>query len=169
MVKWDCPRGHTLSIACSIVKGVCRFCIQEDKIKEQKRERDEKLEAERQRNQAAYAKELAELESEVSHLRRIKSDGFTDAERARVLAQYKQEIEELKNPQAPPENVISNSILLPQTPSTSEINGIEQGRKPPVSDDIPASGNTLVKTPLQVPKTGQGMLTVAPSKAKADW
>ncbi|KAJ6117876.1 hypothetical protein N7523_005782 [Penicillium sp. IBT 18751x] len=74
IVKWKCPRGHSSSLPCAQVKGSCRFCIQEDLLKERKRERDLKLETERQRRQAAYAQQLAEAQDEASHLRRLRHD-----------------------------------------------------------------------------------------------
>ncbi|KAJ5272282.1 hypothetical protein N7478_007407 [Penicillium angulare] len=98
IIKWNCPRGHTLSVSCSMAKGSCRFCNQEDAMKKRKHERDAKLEAERQRKQSIYAQQIAELQSEASHLRRLKGDQIIDAERTRVLEQHREEIKQLQSP-----------------------------------------------------------------------
>lgn len=162
IVKWNCPRGHTLSVRCSSVKGACRFCNQEDAIKERKHERDQNLEAERQRKQAAYARELAELQDEASHLRRLRSDVLANAEQDRVIKQYRDEIEALKSPVKPVETIVnSRSVgkiaIVPDSPepTTTEKNTEyikpsrdESHKKIKVSDPMP---------------------TQAPSEAKADW
>ncbi|OQD90595.1 hypothetical protein PENANT_c001G07088 [Penicillium antarcticum] len=105
IVKWRCPRGHESSLPCSQSKGHCRFCIQEDAVKERRRQRDLKLETERQRKQERYAQQIAEAQDEASHLRRLRKDESDDFERARVLEQHHQEIEDLKAPRKTPDMV----------------------------------------------------------------
>lgn len=162
IVKWKCPRGHSSSLPCAQVKGSCRFCIQEDLIKERKRERDLKLETERQRKQAAYAQQLAEAQDEASHLRRLRHDELDDAERTRILEHHYQEIKDLKNP-------------LKMTQIETEDKG---AREVPASS-IPsgsAAGEDKVKgtrscklEPGATSMPRQAMPTQKSSKAKNDW
>lgn len=163
IVKWNCPRGHTLSVRCSTISGACRFCTQEDIIKERKRERDQKLEAERQRKQAAYAQELAELQDEASHLRRLRGNILVDTEQAKVIQQYRDEIEALKSPAKPSENMANAQSVgnTATTPVSHELITTEESKeytKPP--GDEPRKKN--IKAPDAMP-------TQAPSEAKAEW
>lgn len=145
-----------------MVKGACRFCTQEDLIKQRNHERDAKLEAARQKKQAAYAQELAELQDEAAHLRRLRGDASTDAEQAKVLKRYREEIEGLKNPPRPAENIVNTKraeqeavkTFLPE-PATPE-NGKDHTKIP--RDE-----------PRKKPKTPEAMPKNTPSEAKADW
>lgn len=161
-VQWKCPRGHTLSLSCSTVKGACRFCTQEDVINRRKHERDLKLEAARQTRQAAYAQQLAELQDEASFLRRLRGDASIDAEQAKVLKQYREEIKELKSPVAPAKHMVNTngaaeeaSRSTPPAPATPEN----------VKDHTKIAGDK----PREKPKTREAMPNNEPSEAKADW
>ncbi|GAD99219.1 conserved hypothetical protein [Paecilomyces variotii No. 5] len=162
IVKWNCPRGHTLSVPCSKIKGACRFCTEEDVIRERKRERDQKLETERQKKQAAYAQELAELQDEASHLRRLRGNVLVDAEQAKVIKQYRDEIEALKSPAKPGRNMAGtqNVAARATTPVSHELITTEKSKeytKPP-SDE-----------PRKKIKVPGAMPTQAPSEAKSEW
>ncbi|EED23738.1 conserved hypothetical protein [Talaromyces stipitatus ATCC 10500] len=165
VVKWNCPRGHTSSLPCSMVKGACRFCTQEDTIKKRKHERDQKLEAERQRKQTAYAQKLAELQDEASHLRRLRGDAFADAEYAKVLNQYREEIESLKSPQQPVTNTVSTK--------SAELKDRRSGSPEPVTSENNAGYSKNTKTPedrpREKPKAEQTMPNNIPSEAKVEW
>ncbi|KAJ5150850.1 uncharacterized protein N7482_010102 [Penicillium canariense] len=164
LVKWDCPRGHSLSLPCAQAKRACRFCGQEDLIKERKRERDLKLEAERQRKQAAYAQQLAEAQDEASHLRRLRRDDLDNAERSRVLEQHHQEIEALKNPPKVTKNAKDaieheGAREVPASPSFTGIDTGEDTRKQP---RIGSNEHSDRSKP-------QAMPSQKPSKARSDW
>ncbi|KGO64122.1 ATPase, AAA-type, core [Penicillium italicum] len=168
IVKWTCPRGHVLSLSCSQVKRSCRFCIQEDQVKERKRKRDLDLERERQRKQNEYAQQLAEAQEEASHLRRIRRDKLDDRERARVLEQHRQEIEDLRNPlrpTSPPRGLSSRTIA--STPSTIKKASLDS------RDTIVQSRSVASDTVTQSPSTKHTSRQVMPppkiSAAKDDW
>ncbi|KAG0159823.1 hypothetical protein PDIDSM_7350 [Penicillium digitatum] len=157
IVKWNCSRGHSLSLSCSQVKRSCHFCIQEDQVKERKRKRDLELENERQRKQNEYAQQLAEAQEEASHLRRVRRDEFDDAERARVLEQHRQEIEDLKNPlrsACPPRKLGSGTIASKQSI---------------VTEETPDSTGTITRRPSVQPTSRQVMPPPKTSAAKKDW
>ncbi|CAI7659971.1 unnamed protein product [Penicillium viridicatum] len=161
IVKWKCPRGHSLSLSCSQAKGSCRFCIQEDQVKERRRKRDLELERERQRKQNEYARQLAEAQEEASHLKRLRRDEFDDAERARVLEQHHQEIEDLKNPPrppsrpAPPQRRLSSGTIA-STPST-------------ITEANSDTSVTVTQSPSVQPTSRQVMPLKKASAAKGDW
>lgn len=162
IVKWSCPRGHTLSVSCSSVQGACRLCTQEDAIKERRRERDQNLEAERQRRQAAYARELAELQDEASHLRRLRGDSLAKSEQDKVIKQYRDEIEALKSPAKPVKTMISTQSVreLATVPVSHESTTTEK------SEEYTKHSRDESRKKIKVPNP---MPTQAPSEAKADW
>ncbi|CDM37011.1 hypothetical protein DTO013E5_7175 [Penicillium roqueforti] len=157
IVKWKCSRGHSLSLSCSQAKGSCRFCIQEDQVKERKRQRDIRLEIERQRKQNEYARKLAEAQEEASHLKRVRRDEFDDMERAKVLEQYRQEIEDLKNPPRPvsPQRKLSSGAI-PSTPAT-------------ITEASSESSATGTQSRSVQPPSRQVMPSQKMSAAQADW
>lgn len=161
IVKWKCPRGHSLSLSCSQAKGSCRFCIQEDQVKERRRKRDLELELERQRKQNEYARQLAEVQEEASHLKRVQRDEFEDAERARVLEQHHQEIEDLKNPPRPPSHPASPQRRLSSGTITSTTSAITEA-----SSDSSVTGT---QSPSVQPTSRQVMPPKKTSGAKGDW
>ncbi|KAJ5505540.1 ATPase AAA-type core [Penicillium expansum] len=142
IVKWTCPRGHCLSLSCSQVKRSCRFCIQEDQVKERKRKRDLELEKERQRKQNE----------------RVRRDELDDTERARVLEQHRQEIEDLRNP--PPTSISSAGIELWNNSNSDSSDTITQSRS--------VASDTVTQRASAQPSR-QVMPPPKISAAKRDW
>lgn len=174
-MKWKCPRGHSLSLSCSQAKGSCRFCIQEDQVKERRRKRDLELEQERQRKQNEYARQLAEAQEEASHLKRVRRDEFDDAERARVLEQHRQEIEDLKNPPqipsppASPQRRLSSGTIA-STASTTEASSDSSGTPSTITEASSDSSVTVTRKSHSVqPTSRQAMPPKKTSAAKGDW
>lgn len=97
IVEWVCPRNHKISRLCFQNDTVCRKCATEDRRKEIKRLRDHKLDAERERKQREYAQQLAEVQDEIAHQRRLLRDQAEEREREKILQQHKQDLENLKN------------------------------------------------------------------------
>lgn len=175
IVKWKCPRGHSLSLSCSQAKGSCRFCIQEDQVKERRHKRDLELEQERQRKQNEYARQLAEAQEEASHLKRVRRDEFDDAERARVLEQHRQEIEDLKNPPqipsppASPQRRLSSGTIA-STASITEASSDSSGTPSTITEASSDSSVTVTRKSHSVqPTSRQAMPPKKTSAAKGDW
>lgn len=168
IVKWTCPRGHCLSLSCSQVKRSCRFCIQEDQVKERKRKRDLELEKERQRKQNEYAQQLAEAQEEASHLRRVRRDEFDDTERARVLEQHRQEIEDLRNPPRPvsPPRELSSGTTVRTPPTVTEANSDSSDT---TTQSRSVANDTVTQRASAQPTNRQVMPPPKISAAKRDW
>ncbi|KAJ5114222.1 hypothetical protein N7456_002756 [Penicillium angulare] len=178
IIKWECPRGHTLSAACGKAKNSCPFCNKEDTIKKRKHERDAKLEAERQRKQSLYAQEIAELQSEASHLRRLKVDEVIDAERTRVLEQHREEIKQLQSPVETPiaktvESVVGVVSTQDDEDASKNVANLVNSHSRPQSIQITQNLGTQPMTskdkPKVNPKSQEPMPKKPPSKAEADW
>ncbi|KAJ5333870.1 uncharacterized protein N7506_007653 [Penicillium brevicompactum] len=161
IVKIKCQRNHSSSLRCGLTQTACRFCLQEDKIKERKRERDATLEAERQKKQASYAQQLAEAQDEAAHLRRLNRDKFDDAQRAKVLEQHEKEIEELKR--GPVQETHTPKKIIDREGSSSPTPLGEDLETPPENEVRRAEPQT------QAPIILQKMPTQKSSQAKDDW
>ena len=98
LVKSSCPQKHTITRRChDKANATCRKCEAEARKKEERRQRDLKLEQDREAKQTAYANQLAEIQAEIElEKRRMKID-MEDQERQKVLAQYRQDLEDLRN------------------------------------------------------------------------
>lgn len=115
IVEWTCSRGHLSSLPCSQVKGSCRFCDEGDRAADRKRERDLKLDAEREKKQKEYRTQLAEAQDELAHLRRVQRDQNEQENREKIL---KQHWDEIKSMRSAPKNSKPLSATYPQTSST---------------------------------------------------
>lgn len=166
IVKIKCQRNHSSSLRCGQTQAACRFCLQEDKIKERKRERDAQLEAERQRKQASYAQQLAEAQEEAAHLRRLKRDKFDDAQRAKILEQHTKEIEELKKDpvQEVPTLEKKTDRETSSSPAPTEDDDTGEDTETLPEDEVRRPG-----PPTQTPITRQKMPNPKLSQAKDDW
>jgi flagellar biosynthesis GTPase FlhF len=157
IIDWNCSRGHRISQSCSQVKGSCRFCNQEDIAKERKRQRDLKLDAERDKKQKQYTQELIEAQEEIAHLKRLQRDKFEEEERSRTLKQHLDEIERIKNP---PKVTDPPVQAMPDTRANYEIKEVDTNPVP----DRQTSRNDNQKPLVQQEKT-----TPKPSEAKDEW
>ncbi|KAL5401415.1 hypothetical protein PMIN03_011529 [Paraphaeosphaeria minitans] len=105
----------------------CRKCEAEVRAREKKRQRDHKLDEEREAKQRAYAARLVEIEEEIQHQRRVLKEQAQDRERQQALQQKKQDLrnlqEKVQNPRKPPEPASSTSRATPTTNDSSGRQG----------------------------------------------
>ncbi|PYH78053.1 P-loop containing nucleoside triphosphate hydrolase protein [Aspergillus uvarum CBS 121591] len=167
ITKRNCPRGHTLAMPCSIRQISCRSCTQEDMIQKRKHDRDVRLEAERQKSQALYAEELAELQSEASYLRRLKSEKLIETERARVLEQHREEIKELQKPPCQAES--TGSTPRAQEPVLGAVGPQPRSPEPLEIRNGESQSTPSGKEPKLKPDSQKGSLKKPFSRAKAEW
>ena len=73
-VETVCPRSHSLSRPCFQTKPTCRKCEAEDDEKERIKQRDHRLDMERESRQKEYMQRLQEVQDEMAHERRILRD-----------------------------------------------------------------------------------------------
>jgi AAA+ superfamily predicted ATPase len=160
LVASKCSRGHARTIPCSQTNTACRSCFKEDQAQQRRRERDAKLDAERQRKQSEYALRLAEAQAEIAHLKKIQNDTFEDVERQKILSQYQQEIEGLKN--------IPNSRAMANVTATvTTVTGLlTPVNTPELSDNIGQKDQEAGKSQIKQRET-EGPEISSPSKN--DW
>ncbi|KAH7122786.1 P-loop containing nucleoside triphosphate hydrolase protein [Dendryphion nanum] len=113
VIKSFCPEKHTIRRKChDKAAAVCQKCQAEARKKEERRQRDHKLEQEREAKEKAYAQELANVLAEIEHeQRRMKAD-MDDQERQNVLAQHRRDLKNLRN--------AKNSTIFPQIAGSSQ-------------------------------------------------
>ena len=87
-----CPKGHKFTWECWKQSVQCSKCEAEFRKHEAKRQRDHKLDMQRQANEQAYAQKLAELDEEIAHERRMQSQEADQLDRERVLQQRRNDL-----------------------------------------------------------------------------
>lgn len=99
IISLTCPKNHKISREChdKAAAAICRKCEAEARALEKRRQRDYKLDQERQAKQQAYAARLAEIEEEIEHQKRVLKDQAEENNRQNALAQKKQDLVNLKS------------------------------------------------------------------------
>ena len=99
IVKSTCPQNHQISRKChdKATAASCHKCEAEARQAERKRQRDHKLDQDRQTKQRAYAARLAEIEDEIEHQRRLLKDQRDEWDRRDALSQKELDLANLKD------------------------------------------------------------------------
>jgi hypothetical protein len=99
IVKSTCPQNHQVSRRChdKAAAATCHKCEVEARQAERKRQRDHKLDQDRQTKQKEYAARLAEIEDEIEHQRRLLKDQSDERDRRTALSQKKLDLVNLKD------------------------------------------------------------------------
>lgn len=92
-----CARSHNISRPCFKKDYACGVCEAEERARESRRQRDQKLELEREIKQKEYARQLTELQDEIAHQRRILKDQSEQDERGKTLGQQQQDLKNLRD------------------------------------------------------------------------
>lgn len=95
-IEITCDRGHKLKVPCHMRKDKCSKCVREDIETERRIKRDLKLETERVARQEAYKKQLAEIQDEIDHKRRLIKYHQDDEDQKKNLLQRKADLASLE-------------------------------------------------------------------------
>lgn len=137
-VSWRCDRGHIIRQICSQADRTCRKCRHEDRVKEEKRKRDEALEARREFKQKEYLQKLQKIDDEAAQLRLCERERREDEEMDRILTQRMNELKLLKK-----KNTRSATILSPSAPVQ------------PDKSDYPQKVPDSYRDPVNIGKTNE--------------
>ncbi|GAB7363399.1 hypothetical protein MBLNU230_g3676t1 [Neophaeotheca triangularis] len=96
----QCPKGHKVKWTCSQPLEVCPKCDAEAKAEAKRQSRDKQLDQARQQRQARYADQLAEIQDEIDHERRIMRESREDHDRESSLRQKWQDLENARKQRA---------------------------------------------------------------------
>jgi hypothetical protein len=75
--------------------ATCRKCDAETRVAEERRQRDHELELEREAKQREYAKQLADLQTEIAYQRRLLKDQSDQKQRDQVISQHRKDLADL--------------------------------------------------------------------------
>lgn len=95
-VDKTCERKHSTRVLCSRALDKCKACIEEDAATERRVRRDLQLEADRQRLQAEYKRQLREVDDELDHQRRLSKYRADEEEQKKTLEQRRADLAVLK-------------------------------------------------------------------------
>ena len=97
VVSDQCPQGHKITWRCSVLRPAsCATCDAETRRIAERQQRDLLLEQTRQEKQRAYAQQLAEIQDEIDHQRRLMRERREDSERVKVLHQHRQDLDNIR-------------------------------------------------------------------------
>ncbi|KAK2597595.1 hypothetical protein N8I77_012373 [Diaporthe amygdali] len=131
-----CDRGHKLKMQCHMRNDKCRTCAKEDLETERRIKRDLKLEADRQAREAAYKKELEEIQDEIDHERRMIKYRNDEEEQQRTLAQQRADLAALKE-------TAERILKAPKPQIKQNMPGSFPAFDPPTPPTDPDSADTL--------------------------
>ena len=129
IVDVSCSRQHQYSQICAKSGAPCHICQNEDRKREEKRQRDMKLEGDREANQRAYANRLKEIQDEIAFERRRQKEASENAERERVLKQHENDLQTLRD----------RPLAQPNHPQQADVK--ENAPKPNAMNDKESRGS----------------------------
>lgn len=177
IIVFKCARNHSTSRKCyDKAAAVCRKCDAEDRERERKRRRDHELDEERQANQIAYARKLAQIEDEIDRQKRILKEKSDQVDRQNSLSQKQQDLENLKaKVQSYSGSAVDGSSAVggqrqkqsnSQTPlSSSSSSAIKNSSIPKICPNVTQSNDSSTKEPDSNKEKGESDM----SESKSEW
>ncbi|KAH9863899.1 hypothetical protein J1614_009831 [Plenodomus biglobosus] len=167
IIELKCPVGHKMTRKCH-QKAIasCQKCDAEARAKEKKRQRDYKLDQERQAKQQAYAAQLAEIEDEIEHRKRKMKDQADDLDRKHAIAQKKQD---LQNLEAKAEKAKTFPRMPPTASTTPTVSDDTEPSKHATSRQGSRSNEGAPGASNNPTKETEGLNDWDVSEAKDDW
>ncbi|KAL3467710.1 AAA domain-containing protein [Aspergillus heterothallicus] len=101
IMKWTCSRGHHVTRSCFQQQHICPRCDEEDRIQERQKKRDMELDTKREAQQKAYIRELAQIQDEILHERRLQKAKGDEQQRQQILQQHQDDLNNLRAPPPP--------------------------------------------------------------------
>ncbi|KAL4944390.1 hypothetical protein BDV06DRAFT_233392 [Aspergillus oleicola] len=167
VVEWACSRGHKATRLCSQKNHACYRCAQEDKEQERRQKRDLELAARCEAKQRKYARQLAEIQDEIAHERRLQNEHRDDQERQRTLQQQSQDLQRLKIRTAHSFQGLYSADEPPSPLSQKRSSGVDPRYYSSSSVKTLPQGTLAASTPADA--TEEGDFEKALSSAEQDW
>jgi len=162
IVTSQCVKNHKITRKChDKAAAICQKCEAAQRAEEKRRQRDHKLDQEREAKQQAYLARLVDIEDKIEHEKRLLKNRAEAAEQDAAIAQKEKDLENFKRRVAEPVGN-THSPLIPT--QKSNPNGAAPGQQNAVSKPLNTSGS-------QVKPTNKDMIlpNEEQSDAKDDW
>jgi uncharacterized coiled-coil protein SlyX len=172
IISSKCPKDHKVTRKChDKAATLCKKCAAEAKAAEKRRQRDYKLDQERQAKQQAYAARLAEIEDEIEHQKRVLGDLNEENARQNALAQKKQDLLNLKNKVKLPvkTNQSADRTQLPSEASRPSTSPDARSAAPPVDPHAATSELSEPASDANGSEESESQPDWDKSEAKDDW
>ncbi|CBF78777.1 hypothetical protein AN7246.2 [Aspergillus nidulans FGSC A4] len=163
VIDWTCTRDHRFKRPCFQQHESCHRCAEEDKERERRRQRDMDLELQSERKRQEYARQLAQLQEEIAHERRLQKEDRDEQERQRILSQHRDDLQKMRF-RAPERFSVSPhaSKVRKSGPATQGTNSQETVRQEPSHEAEQAEPN-------RPPSANSPDVETALSSAEQDW
>ena len=97
IVTSQCVKNHKISRRChEKAAAICQKCEAAQRAQEKRRQRDHKLDQEREAKQQAYLARLVDIEDKIEHQKRLLKNRVEAAEQDAVIAQKEKDLENFK-------------------------------------------------------------------------
>jgi hypothetical protein len=169
IVQSTCPQNHQISRKChdKATAATCYRCEAEARRAEKKRQRDHKLDQDRQANQKAYAAKLAEIEDEIEHQRRLLKNQSEERDRRDALSQKKLDLANLKDKASKFSKVTESQPTAPPSTHQTEHN---RGNIPSSQAPTTQSPASTSKPTEQIAKSSDANVASTNGNEKSqDW
>jgi hypothetical protein len=165
IVSSTCSKGHSIKRKCyNKAAASCQKCAADAVAEKKRRERDHKLDQERQKNQQAYAARLVEIEDEIEHQKRQLGDRVKEQDRQNALAQKKQDLLNLQQK-------VRDTVQVMTPPESIQLSA-EASQQPITSTPriaTPCSTKSETSADDASARQSEGQSNWANSEAKDDW
>ncbi|KAL9085436.1 MAG: hypothetical protein Q9165_007586 [Trypethelium subeluteriae] len=116
---------------CFQKSTACPSCADEDRRLAKRQKRDHDLEVQRAAKQKRYQDELAELQDELAHQRRMLRERFNDTEREKVLQQHRKDLENIRKNSARKSPKAAHQVETQDPEMTEKSSTIEDNTASP--------------------------------------
>ncbi|KAF1943538.1 P-loop containing nucleoside triphosphate hydrolase protein [Clathrospora elynae] len=171
IISSTCDKKHKVTRKCHDKAGAaCRKCEAELRAQEKKRQRDYKLDQERQAKQLVYAARLVEIEDEIEHQKRVLKDQAEERDRQNAIEQKKQDLRTLKaKATQPPKQSAPVSSSPEPAPRASSNAPISQSKPATSRDPNVYSNGGAASVSTTVIDQNEGQPDWDKSEATDDW
>lgn len=140
LIESLCLRKHKQSRHCHETTSPCWRCENEDRKQEQRKQRDLKLDAERETKRRNYASRLSNIQDKIDHERRLQRERYEEGEHEKVLRQHEQDLKNLRESSLRTKEVPSKDTKLGKSTDDQQRAMSRAAERPRTTIPPPAGG-----------------------------
>ncbi|KAL4812011.1 P-loop containing nucleoside triphosphate hydrolase protein [Aspergillus spinulosporus] len=163
VIEWTCTRDHRFKRPCFQQQGSCHRCAEEDRERERRQQRDMELELQSERKRREYARQLAQLQEEIAHERRLQKEDRDEQERQRILLQHRDDLERIRT------RALERFRVSPDASKVKDFGPATQGTNSQETVRQQLSHEAETAGPNQPPSANSPDIATALSSAEQNW